>query len=194
MLGTIFLVNKSGIDLEEPTTLQTVRTAYVAVKILEIIINAFIFTTLKKRQQKQDDYTTKKKYFPGPPNPFNPEPKYEAEPMTVSQHEQAKMNQVHGTQHTLVSNIRLLRRLRAKLYWCDIPLNILEILRLAYIILLSHQSFQQVVMGLVIMGFLHFKMGIVQPLVYLSVFCSFTLSEQEFFHARTDDTVDFVSN
>jgi len=135
VLGTVFLVNKSGIDMEDPTILQGVRTAYVVVKLLEIIINLFIFNKLKQRQQNKDDYTTKKLYFPGPANPFDPVPKYEEEPKTVSEHEQAKIN----------------------------------------------QNFQQVVMGFVIMGFLHLKMGVVQPLMIQSIISPIRLFKNELF-------------
>ncbi len=69
-------------------------------------------------------------------------------------------------------------------YRCGVPLNIMKSLHRAYIILPSRQSFQQVVMGLVIMGFLHFKMGIVQPLVYPPVFVPLQYPNQEISHAQ----------
>ena len=95
VLGSIFFINKSGINFEEPDTLQILRMVYCFVKAVEVLVYVYLYTALQQKTNAGDeDYTKKKMYFPGPSTPFNPAPKYNPIPSTVSDHEQAKIKQV----------------------------------------------------------------------------------------------------
>ena len=96
VLGALFFINKSGVDFEDPTTINLLRISFCVVTTVDILLQFYISTVLERKKQTDDDYAKKKLYFPKPPNPFSPTVEYEPVPCTTAKYEQQQQAQVHN--------------------------------------------------------------------------------------------------
>lgn len=94
VLLAVFFINKSGVNFEEPHNVNLLRISFCTVSVIDVLVNIYIYKILQSRIQKdEDDYNKKELFFPGPPNPFDPTPKYDPKARTTAVYEQEKSAQ-----------------------------------------------------------------------------------------------------